>query len=181
MAEKYIVNGYEFDTKEQAKEGRKEYAAVQYLSKKVKEGTLEEALDIYEKILSSNMFHTRIGIDYLQTLKNYLADNDVIKDNTKEGMNRKIDQLSKQLSDEQTTNQKKTSKIKDLLYTSLILNLVLAIVIVVMLVISSTSDNVNIINYENALQDRYSSWEAELQSKEVELRKYEQSLHSNNK
>lgn len=176
MAERYLIQGYEFSTKEEALEGKKELAAVKYLSEKVKEGSLKDALEIYEKIVKQNMFHTQIGIDYLKGLKTYLADNDVISDTTSEGFTRKIDRLTSQLAEEKSTNQKKFARMKELLYSSAIFNIVLIVVLIVFIIISSTSNNINILNYESKLQDKYAGWEQELQSKEAALKEIEQSL-----
>jgi hypothetical protein len=176
MAERYIVQGYEFSSKEEALEGKKELAAVKVLSEKVEKGTLENALDIYEKLLEQKLFHTQVGIDYLKSLKQYLADNDVIRDTTLDGLNRKVDQLTEELASEKKQFQKKTSRLKELLYSSLILNLILIIVVAVMIFISSTSNNATILNYENEMQDRYAGWEAELESREAALNEREQSI-----
>lgn len=65
---------------------------------------------------------------------------------------------------------------KDLFYTTLTLCIVFFIAIVAMFVISSTSNNVNILNYENEILDKYSSWEQELSDKEKELDAWEKEL-----
>ena len=52
----------------------------------------------------------------------------------------------------------------------------LVIVIIALFVITGTSKNPNIINYENALIDKYSSWESELNQKEKDLRVKEKEI-----
>lgn len=176
MAEKYIIQGYEFHSKEEALEGKKEMAAVKVLSEKVANSSLENALKIYEKLLKQNMFHTQVGIEYLQSLKNYLADNNVILDTSTSGMTRKIDRLTEELEKEKKKSNKQMARLKELLYSSLIFNLILMTVVVIMIVIASTSKSATVLNYESKLQDRYAQWEQELQSKEAALKIIEQSL-----
>ena len=53
---------------------------------------------------------------------------------------------------------------------SLLLNLILAISVVFMFIISATSSHPNILNYEEELINRYSSWEQELTQREAALR-----------
>ena len=52
----------------------------------------------------------------------------------------------------------------------------MVIVVIALFIITSTSDNPNIINYENALIDKYSSWESELNEKDKTLRAKEREL-----
>lgn len=174
--ERYVIQGYEFASKEEAMEAKKEVAAVTVLSKKVEAGTPKDALKIYERLLKQQLFHTPIGIDYLKNLKQYLVDNKVILDTTTEGLNRKIEQLTADLEHEQKKSKQQIARLKELLNSSLLFSLVLAIIIVVMIVISSTSDNPTILNYEQKVQDRYAGWEQELASKEAALKELERSI-----
>ena len=52
----------------------------------------------------------------------------------------------------------------------------LVVVIGVLFYITTTGDNVNILNYENALINKYSEWSVELSEKEAELRKKENKI-----
>lgn len=65
---------------------------------------------------------------------------------------------------------------KELFYITLTLSIVFFIAIVGMFIISSTSDNINILNYENKLIDKYSVWEQELNDREQELDAWEKQL-----
>ena len=55
----------------------------------------------------------------------------------------------------------------------MILNILLAAAIAVMLYIASTSSNINILNYETALVDKYASWAEELKGRERNLKERE--------
>jgi len=74
MAEKYVVEGYEFDTLEEANQAKVEMDAVKYMSQKTAGAAPEVALKIYRKIVDNNLFHTEIGLDYLRALEEYLIE-----------------------------------------------------------------------------------------------------------
>ena len=57
-----------------------------------------------------------------------------------------------------------------------IVNMVLVVLVVSMFYISTTSSNPNILNYERAIQNRYATWEEELESREQVVRVKEKEL-----
>ena len=62
---------------------------------------------------------------------------------------------------------------------SLIMNVVLLVAVIVMFVITIKSDNPNILNYETAIQNRYSAWEQELNDREKAIKEKELELIRN--
>ena len=50
------------------------------------------------------------------------------------------------------------------------------ITIILLFVLTATSGNVTILNYENKLLDKYSSWQMQLEQKEKELKEREKAL-----
>ena len=52
----------------------------------------------------------------------------------------------------------------------------LVVALIAMLVIAVVSDNPNILNYERVLQDKYASWEKELDEREELIREKELEL-----
>ena len=58
----------------------------------------------------------------------------------------------------------------------MVTSLILLISVVSMMLLAATSDNVNIVNYENKLIDKYSSWEQELEEREQAVKEQEQAL-----
>ncbi len=53
----------------------KEQAAVDYLKKQIDMGEPETVLAVYQQVIDQNVFHTRIGYDFLQELKDFLYAN----------------------------------------------------------------------------------------------------------
>ena len=68
---------------------------------------------------------------------------------------------------------------KELFYLTLTLCIVFMIAIVCMFFITSTSNNINILNYENQIIDKYSQWEQELSDREQELDTWQKQLEEN--
>ena len=58
----------------------------------------------------------------------------------------------------------------------MVTSLILLISVVSMMLLAATSDNVNILNDENKLIDKYSSWEQELEEREQAVKEQEQAL-----
>lgn len=207
MAEKYLVEGYGFDSLEEAQKARKELQAVRYLSQKTSGCPPEEAYKIYDKIKKENLFQTAVGYGYLHSLEEYLvqyglagtSDDKAVLDTAGSGEKKnaeksaekdagksaekpekqqeetaeiKIKKISRKVND----LERRLKKTKDRLVTSFIINVILAIGVIVMLYIASTSSNINIVNYENALQDKYSSWAEELKQKEAQLKEREKAV-----
>lgn len=237
MAEKYFVEGYEFDTVEEANQAKKELEAVKFMSAKTEKCPPQETLLLYKKIVNENMFKTPVGRGYLKILEEYLAANGmfdmkdgekvartavsnnkiIIKDSSAEAKKDNFGKADKVTSNKKLSGKTTDAKIhnknaggkkrlveeilekpepkkepqisvevveaqlkktKDKLTTSIIINFLLAAGIVAMIYIASTSSNINILNYETALLDKYSSWAQELQDKENELNERERALNS---
>lgn len=181
MAEKFVVEGYEFDTAKEADIAKKELEAVKYMSEKTNGCTPEVAYKFYNKIVEGDLFKTPVGYDYLRSLKDFLVANGM-QVATEEPEKVDVDSIkflksnikTKEVSVEEL--QKKLKKTEGKLGTSIMFNIFLGIAVIAMLYIASTSNNVNILNYETALQDKYSAWAQELQDKETQLKAREKAL-----
>lgn len=237
MAEKYLVEGYEFDSVEAANEAKKELEAVKFMSQKTNGCTPEMAYKVYSKIVDNNLFHTEIGFDYLRALEEFLMQNGMFdvpgvdsdqrknaatepepalketaptenqtvniefieEENTENSplfakkkerkpKEKKVKETKEKVVKEKPVKEKVSGKkkertedeqfkiTKDLLVSSVILNALLGIGIIIMIYIASTSSNINILNYETALQDKYSSWAEELKAKENAIREREKEV-----
>ncbi len=73
----------------------------------------------------------------------------------------------------------KENKYRERFHISLILNIVLVAVIIILFFIAASKDNPTVLNYEEKLLNKYSSWAEELESRERELNEREESLPLN--
>ena len=79
----------------------------------------------------------------------------------------------KEVQDDVITDYR-VKQVKGQLRISLFVILVLVLVIGAMLYIASTTNSVTILNYENALIDKYESWQNELEEREEAVKAYEE-------
>lgn len=61
---------------------------------------------------------------------------------------------------------------------SLSVSIILLLIVIGMFAVTATSGNVNIVNYENALIEKYEDWETQLKEKEEKLKEREKALSS---
>jgi hypothetical protein len=125
-------------------------------------------------------------MDYLKELQQflYLSDevpNDKIRPipinhETKELMEGRRELIENKGEIRRLTDDRK--RYKDWFIKSMIVNVVLIIVIIAVIAITANSSNPNVLNYEINLQDKYASWQEQLESQEASLKAREQQLNS---
>lgn len=187
MAEKYLVEGYEFNTIEEANEAKKEYDAVKHIAEKTKGCSPDAVYLIYRRITDNNLFKTSVGLDYLQNLEKFLRENGMLdRVESKDGNNKKtlVEEILEKKEEVVKPDPRliiesveaELKKTKEKLISSVILNILLIIGMAAMMYIASTSSNVNILNYETVLLNKYSTWAQDLEQKEAELKERERIL-----
>lgn len=255
MAQKFLVGGYEFDTAGEAREAKKELAAVQYFTNKTHGSAPEAVRKIYQKVVEQELFHTPVGMNFVETLKEQLKQNESVEEapadenpvqfeeeapaakasaikvqdgeasateaqdgetsateaqdglasameaqggetsateaqggeasatesqdgeaSATEAQQEEAPAAKAQDDGRQSRLEKELRRTKARLVTSVIVNIILAAGIAAMLYIASTSSSINILNYETALQDKYSSWAQELKDKESRLKERESAV-----
>lgn len=180
----YTVGGYTFKSKEAADEAKNELNAIKYVSAKTDAKDPKQAYLLYNKLLDKELFKTLIGMNYLKELQQFLYMSEEIPNDRIRPI--PINYELQEILDgkrEITNNKSLIRKLerardryKDMYIKSLIVNVALVIVIIIMIVISLTSSNPNITNYEKKLQDKYASWQEQLEQKEESLKAREAEL-----
>lgn len=184
MSKELIVGDYMFSTLEEANVAKLEMDKIEKLTEKLGDADDEMLYKVYNRSIEKNTFRTPVGLEFMKVLKKRLEKSRKVKDDIlpipvcvnnleiKEA-NDKQDDIKKVRDD--------ARKFSTFFKWSLFVNAILVIVIIALFVITSTADNPNIINYENALIDKYSSWETELNEKDKELRAKERELDEREK
>ena len=72
-----------------------------------------------------------------------------------------------------TEKQVKNLNFKMRFRASFAINVILLLIVIGMFAVTATSGNINIINYENELIEKYESWEQKLEEKEEKLKERE--------
>lgn len=180
----FIVGGYRFKSEEAAQDAKDELNAIKYMTQKTNKKDPAQVYVLYNKILDKELFKTQIGMDYLKELQQYLYINkDIpndkvrpipVRQDIQSEMNDRREVFKYQ--DKIKKLERENKKNKSRFVTSMILNGMLAIAIGVMVYIAMSGSNVNVINYENKLQDKYATWQEELESREAAVKVKEASL-----
>jgi hypothetical protein len=176
MADKNVnleIDGFVFCSRHDALIAENELKGVEYLKKKTNRKNPRAVLVVYNKVVSEGLFHTPIGISYLRELQKFLIesediDNNSIADIPVEPLG---DGISKRNMVDKITHMFSNSRkaYRERLKLAIITNVILVIVIIAMFVISITGNNVNILNYEEKIVDKYAAWEQELTERENAL------------
>lgn len=178
-----VVGGYQFNSRADADKARDEQKKIAYIEAHMNMDNPESVLTIYEKMLSNRIFATPVGLDYLKEIRDYLIsreeiDNEAVKPLE---LNRMYSLGQESVTEEELPKRrvvpaKKKNPFEERFFFSLVLNILLVIAVAAMFVIATTSDNPNIINYENSLVNKYASWEQDLREREDRIREEEKRL-----
>ena len=140
---------------------------------------------LYNKLLEKELFKTIVGIGYLKKLQDFLYVSDEIPNDKIQpiSVDYELQELLKGRR-EITRNKSVINKLKkekkkynDMFIKAIIVNVVLVAVIAFMIIITLTSKNPNIMDYENKLQNKYSTWQEELESQEESIKEREEELY----
>ena len=181
----YVVDGYYFRTKETALEAQNELNAIKYVSMKTDLKNPKQVYLLYNKLLEKELFKTIVGIGYLKKLQDFLYVSDEIPNDKIQpiSVDYELQELLKGRR-EITRNKSVINKLKkekkkynDMFIKAIIVNVVLVAVIAFMIIITLTSKNPNIMDYENKLQNKYSTWQEELESQEESIKEREEELY----
>jgi hypothetical protein len=182
----YIINSYQFETKEEYEQALQEKNGINYLNAQLDVNNIEKVYQLYTELVDKKIFITVIGIEYLKKLRGILLrDSRFSADNlrpiristvNKQVKNRVEKYISSKYETEVRQHKKEKEGIRNKLNTSIIINVVLVIMLIAMFFISKSSSNPTIIDYERKLQDKYASWESDLKEKEQELKDLEWEL-----
>lgn len=185
LREDYCIDGFLFQTSEEAEQAEKEMEGIHYIKTKLDMENPKAVLQVYDNLIKQQLFETPVGYCFLHELKEYLvAAPTILREDIKaipikQGVETRLpeEQRLKKKSDkkaekEQRQHKKQEQKReKNVNYKSrctlfMTTTLILAISVITMMILAATSDNVNILNYENKLIDKYSAWEQELDERE---------------
>lgn len=179
----FVVNGYSFDTEEEYEKALEEKKSIERLMKKVDLDNKELLVSLYKGLITQDMLDTVIGFDYLCRLRELIINKRYAKASelppirtgcfrAERAVGYKLTDTKQKLESEKEQNQKYRSRARNLM----IFNIALLIVIGLMMYIATTSSNVNVINYEKKLVDKYAGWESELTEREQRVREAEKRL-----
>ena len=180
MQDKNVVDSYLFMSEEDAELAREEKKKAEYIEKKMDYTHPSGVLRIYQRLVEEKVFRTPVGQDYLRRLRIFLLRSDAVDKNEIYPIPLFTTYALKMRSSYTTPKQyvkvKEKKKTNWLMY-SVIFNIVLLLAVAAMFGIATESDNPNVINYENAILDKYADWEQQLTEREKAVREKERDLN----
>ena len=193
----YKIRNYEFETQAQADVAQKELEGVRYIRSQTNMDDPDVVLQLYNSLILKEVFVTPVGFDFLRQLQEYLNTIPYIKNEDilpipvyrPELVEEDDPKREKQVRDRaQKRRQKKAKELRaqkkrknrdyhGAYLVSTFFAVVFALVIAGMFAITYLSDdNVNILNYENAIIDKYEDWQKALDKREKQLDERESEL-----
>lgn len=198
LQETYEAGGFVFRTKKEAELAQREIEGTKYLRQKLDMENPNAVFSIYQNLIEQDLFETPVGYCFLKELRDYLlmipaiSNEEVLaipirypqteeeekkqKKEQKKEEQRKERQKGKEKAKNRKEQKKEGKNYKGRCQFFMVTSLILLISVVSMMLLAATSDNVNILNYENKLIDKYSSWEQELEEREQAVKEQEQAL-----
>lgn len=198
LQETYEAGGFVFQTKKETELAQREIEGTKYLRQKLDMENPNAVFSIYQNLIEQDLFETPVGYCFLKELRDYLlmipaiSNEEVLaipirypqteeeekkqKKEQKKEEQRKERQREKEKAKNKKEQKKEGKNYKGRCQFFMVTSLILLISVVSMLLLAATSDNVNILNYENKLIDKYSSWEQELEEREQAVKEQEQAL-----
>ena len=198
LQETYEAGGFVFRTKKEAELAQREIEGTKYLRQKLDMENPNAVFSIYQNLIEQDLFETPVGYCFLKELRDYLlmipaiSNEEVLaipirypqteeeekkqKKEQKKEEQRKERQKEKEKAKNRKEQKKEGKNYKGRCQFFMVTSLILLISVVSMMLLAATADNVNILNYENKLIDKYSSWEQELEEREQAVKEQEQAL-----
>lgn len=175
-----IVSGYCFAGEDDANLARQEERKIIYMDKHMDYSVPEKVLMLYKRSIEERIFKTPVGYDYLKKMQDFLLNcheiNPADVPPIKMFINFQPTMRSRSNPARERVVPPKAKKTVNKLMISVMLNIALAVAVCAMFAIAAKSDNPNVLNYENALVNKYASWEQELSEREQVVREKEREL-----
>jgi len=180
MNENYKVGGFVFSTSTDAKLAEEELETIEYLNSNMNYANITKVMQLYDKAIDTRMFQTPIGFGYLQKLKSILIDNGYIESQIRPipmyAVYSKAEEGQSLSEKIKPSPRKKEDPYKSRFAIAMVFVVALVITVIAMFRIAMTSDSPNILNYENAIINEYSSWEQDIKEREDAVRAKEREL-----
>ena len=175
---KFVVDQYLFETEEEYELALSEKKKIQFIDEHTDYRAVENIAVLYKRIIETNMFQTPVGYAYLERLREFLVRSGAKTDNLPAIPVKKKVSLagSKELMHENRLLKEKLEKKKRTTVILLTVCVGLVILVIALFAVAFTGKHPNILNYENVILDKYSSWEQELTERENSVREKELSM-----
>lgn len=185
----YEAGGFAFPNAQMMEKAKKEWQGARYIKKNADKSNPQMIYDVYCQMTRQGLFETPVGYVFLYELQEYLRVNPSINNQeipaipVKEprAASGRRERADKDSGAPVQTKVKVIRKVKNADYkpwffTSVTVSVILLLIVIGMFAVTATSGNINIVNYENALIEKYENWESQLEEREERVRERENAL-----
>lgn len=185
----YEAGGFAFPDEKMMEKAVKEGEGIRYIRNSADMNNPRMVYQVYCQMVSQRLFETPVGYAYLFELQEYLRANPSIRNqdipaipvasNKTEAAGSADGRKEKSGAKERSARGAKVKNIdyKPWFKASISVSIILLLIVIGMFAVTATSGNVNIVNYENALIEKYENWETRLNEREEKLKEWEKELN----
>ncbi|MBR4573770.1 MAG: hypothetical protein IKO16_02565 [Lachnospiraceae bacterium] len=185
MADRSMIDGFAFADDADVSLAASEIEKIKYIAGRMNMNNPRGVLAVYDKLITSGIFVTPVGYEYLRTLQNFLYKSSEIPDDAVKDIpvpisyTRALNIRSEEREEKMNARREARTLRKTFrneYKISLIVNIILVIMVIAMFVITLKAENPNMINYRTAILNQYSEWEQELSERESAIKARELEL-----
>ncbi|MCM1257545.1 MAG: hypothetical protein NC307_06790 [Roseburia sp.] len=188
----YEAGGFSFPNGEMRDKAQREMEGIRYVKEHTRMDDPETVLKVYCQLINQKLFETPVGYHFLSTMQEYLMSvpyfmtenippipvaapkgsqrSTVVSSGEQKGAGRENVKTVKKVV---TEKKVKNINFKMRFRASFAINVILLLIVIGMFAVTATSGNINIVNYENELIEKYETWELKLEEKEEKLKERE--------
>ena len=183
---KSVIDGFAFSDDADISLASSEIEKIKYIAGKMNMDNPKGVLAVYDKLITSGIFVTPVGYEYLRTLQSFLYKSKDIPDEAVREIPVPISytralNIRSEERDEKISYQREARTLRKTFRNeykiSLIVNIILIIMVIAMFVITLKAENPNMINYRTAILNQYSEWEQDLNERETAIKQRELELN----
>ena len=185
-ASQLVVQGVRYASIHDAAAAREELKKIMYIKSRMNYNNPVEVLAIYNKMIENKLFVTPTGHEFLFEIRSFLMQSPGVDPDSIYTIN------TESLFTQRARNEARASmrpstppdaraelkKMRNGYRTSVIVNIFLILVIIALFAIALNSDNPNILNYRNVIENQYAEWEENLEERERQLKEKERQTES---
>ena len=186
----YEAVGFAFPDEKMMEKALRESEGIRYVKNSADLTDPQVVFRVYRQMVDQRLFETPVGYAFLYELQGYLWANPSISNDTippipvaalassKRPAPRQRQAEPVRVRTEVKTKVVQKTEVKNVDYkikfkACLSVCAVLLFIVIGMFAVTATSGNINIVNYENALIEKYEHWENQLKEREEKLRERE--------
>lgn len=187
----YEVLGFAFSDENMLEKALKEAEGIRFVKNSTDMNNPQMVFLVYRQMVEQQVFETPVGYAFLYELQEYLKTMPSVSNQeipaipviTYAKEPAKVNERQKKNTKTHKMRTKVVRKVIEMnvdykvwFRTAFSVSLILLLIVIGMFAVTATSGNINIVNYENALIEKYEDWENRLNEKEEQLKERENAL-----